>query len=234
MPLSFLQIMPKQTKIQKLDNLEIQSLNYEIEAKEILEEALIRYPFRQRAKIIKSLQVKYPDLNERTAYRWIDDIKQSWQKKVTDYDITNQVAQFQKIIERAEEELWKIILDKPVNPSELSENKVIKTRYGVGERVVVMALKQIVENRKRLFDVMMDSGFITRHLGAGEIKHAFLGGLFVQTDDGVKIKEQVKDMKSYIETRLSEVGLDLSQSSLTFAKDVDDFEEAEVDSNLDD
>ena len=201
---------------------------YEEDAKEVLENALIRYPFRQRSKIIKALQKSYPDLNERTAYRWIDEIKQGWHKKVTDYDITTQVSQFQKIIERAEEELWKIILDRPSNMSEMSENKkVVKTKAGVSEYVVISALKQIVENRKKLFDVMMDSGFITRHLGTGEIKHAFLGGLYVQTDDGVKIREQVDDMKKYIETRFEEVGIDLNQSSMVYAEDAKIDEEDE-------
>lgn len=205
---------------------EIEVVPYEEDAKEVLENALIRYPFRQRSKIIKALQKSYPDLSERTAYRWIDEIKQGWHKKVTDYDITTQVSQFQKIIERAEEELWKIILDRPSNMAEMAESKdVTKTKAGVSEYVVISALKQIVENRKKLFDVMMDSGFITRHLGTGEIKHAFLGGLYVQTDDGVKVREQVDDMKKYIEGRLQEVGLDLSQGSMVFADETDIIDE---------
>lgn len=199
---------------------------YEEDAKEILENALIRYPFRQRSKIIKALQKTYPDLATTTAYKWIDDIKSGWHKKVTDYDITTQVSQFQKIIEKAEEELWKIILDRPRSLEETEENQgVVKTKAGVSEYVVISALKQIVENRKKLFDVMMDSGFITRHLGTGEIKHAFLGGLYVQTDDGVKVREQVDDMKKYIEGRLQEVGLDLSQGSMVFADETDIIDE---------
>ena len=225
---SSLQIMAKNKDLQTTEDGRL--LPYEEDAKEILENALIRYPFRQRSKIIKALQKTYPDLSTTTAYKWIDDIKQGWHKKVTDYDITTQVSQFQKIIEKAEEELWKIILDRPRNREETEEIEgVVTAAKGKSEYVVISALKQIVDNRKKLFDVMMDSGFITRHLGTGEIKHAFLGGLYVQTDDGVKIREQVDDMKKYIETRFEEVGIDLNQSSMVYAEDakIDEDEDIE-------
>lgn len=163
-----------------------------------LEDLLIRYPFRKDINIADEVSTHF-GVSSRTVYNWIKEIRETWKSELKETDVERHSAEFSKVFYKLEQELWNIITDKTTVT-----------------QLKIQSIQCLAKNRKLLNDTLLKNGALMR-----EIKRDSIFDMF-DNDDTLTYKQKLGGIKDYFDQKFLDVGLDLNQSTLVYAKDLAD------------